>query len=231
MNKFYQSNLLILIILLNILVPQSLFSQKLYDSHDRFYCPLGLMQWAGEDSSYVVDYLLKLDWDRHVDEHNNNFIKGVVSWRIDLRSQGLFTNEVEFQISILGGWKDTVIVLAYPREGSIFEQEKKLKERFPNESNLERAKRIKMKYDTILVSGNQEIVNKLSELKKIKYPVMLIETELGTPWYQIYSRNSSGQVYIALSYSSEEGDKEIAKLLKWIDGIFPMIKKMSKNKE
>ena len=106
-----------------------------------------------------------------------------------------------------------------------------MKIEYPQEKNEEIAKRIKMVYDTIVVSGNKELLKRLSDLKNIRSPFLLNRKSTTVPDYQIYSRNFSGQEYLFLSRESVEGDEQGKQLLDWIDETFLVWKRISDKKK
>jgi len=209
----------------------NIYSQDL-DPFERYFRLQGLRQWACEDSAEVVDYVLRLDLRTgKISEKLYDPGARMILWRLDMRNLMLERYGIQFQISILGCLKgDTVAIVAYPQEKTIYEQEKELKIKYPQENNKEIAKRIKMVYDTIVISGNQELLTRLSNLSNKRSPFLLNWGPVIVPDYQIYSRNSSGQVYCFLSRESVEGDDQGKQLLDWIDETFLVLKRISDKK-
>jgi hypothetical protein len=233
-NSIYNHRKLYLTILITLIwnfntYSQDLSAQRLYDRYRGYQ---GLAQWACEDSAQVIDYLLRLDLQmgaitkKLYDPDARN-----IFWRLDMRNLLIEHTGIEFQISILGCLKgDTVAIVAYPEGKSIYKQEKEMKIEYPQEKNEEIAKRIKMVYDTIVVSGNQELLTRLSNLKNKRSPFLLDWSMSIVPDYQIYSRNFSGQEYLFLSRESVEGDDQGKQLLDWIDETFLILKRISDKK-
>jgi len=234
-NSLYYHKKLYLTILIILTCHFNIYSQELSPlaEYNRYCGYQGLAQWACEDSVQVVDYLLRLDLRTgKISEKLYDPGARMIFWRLDMRNLMLEHYGVQFQISILGCLKgDTVAIVAYPQEKSIYEQEEELKLKYPQEKNDEIAKRIKMVYDTIVVSGNKELLKRLSDLKNIRSPFLLNRKSTTVPDYQIYSRNFSGQEYLFLSRESVEGDEQGKQLLDWIDETFLVLKRISDKKK